>query len=82
MGKHDYYRKGDYNIICDRCGSKFKASNCRLEWDNLFVCSTCFDIRQPQDFVKGKKDDQRVPIARPRSPNKFVNNQITLEDII
>ena len=81
MGKRDYYKKGDYNVICDRCGAKFKASECRLEWDNLFVCYRCFEIRQPQDFVRGKEDDQRVPIARPRGPDRFIEDQITVEDI-
>jgi hypothetical protein len=65
MGKRDYYRTGDYNVTCDRCGAKFKASECRIEWDNLFVCYHCWDPRHPQDFVHAIPEDQRVPIARP-----------------
>ena len=31
-----------------------------------------WEARQPQDFVKGVKDDQTVPEARPLSPNTFI----------
>lgn len=65
MGRADFVKHGDYNFICDKCGMKRKASTGRLQWDNLFVCPGCFDIRNPQDFVRGIPDDQTVPIARP-----------------
>lgn len=62
------YTAGDWNFICDKCGMKRKASTGRLQWDNLFVCPQCFDIRHPQDFVIGIPDDESVPIARPDIP--------------
>lgn len=66
MGSADYYKPGDYNVECDLCGRKRKASECRLTWQNFFVCAdTCWEPRHPQDFVKGRIDDQTVPIARP-----------------
>ena len=69
MGRSDYIRHGDWNVICDRCGMKRKASECRITWDNLFVCrTTCWMPRHPQDFVEGVADDQTVPIARPVVP--------------
>ena len=95
MGKRDFYKKGDYNVICDqtgfkrkaseccdRCGFKYKASECQLEWDNLFVCKEkCWEMRQPQDFVRGRKDDQTVPIARVRGEPQFETVSITPEDL-
>lgn len=82
MGKRDYYKKGDYNVICDRCGAKFKASECELEWDNLFVCKkNCWEVRQPQDFVRGRIDDQTVPIARVRGEAQYETETITPEDL-
>lgn len=82
MGKRDYYKKGDYNVICDRCGAKFKASECAMEWDNLFVCKQyCWEERQPQDFVRGRVDDQTVPIARVRGEPKFITDSVTPEDL-
>ncbi len=57
---------GNWNVICDRCGMKRKASDMRMTWDNLFVCADhCWEPRQPQDFVEGRADDQTVEIARP-----------------
>lgn len=71
MGRADYLAHGDYNVICDRCGFKYKASSCRMEWDNLFVCPECYEERQPQDFVRGLKDNQKVPIPRPEGEDVF-----------
>jgi len=66
-----YYKKGDWNVECDRCGYNFKASQCRKTWDNLFVCKSCWEPRHPQDFVKSKKDKQRVAVPRPPQTNQF-----------
>ena len=57
---------GEYNVICDRCGGKFKASECRTEWTGLFVCTRgCWERRHPQLDLPAAHDDQSVPIARP-----------------
>ena len=75
MGHADYLRNGDYNAICDRCGSKFKFSQLKLEWDGLYVCTAngCWEPRQPQDYVKGVRDDMAVPVSRPDQPNVFLD---------
>ena len=70
--KNSYYKKGTYNAICDRCGYKYKADGMRLTWDNLFVCNDCWEPRQPQDFVRSRRDSQRVPIARPEGEDTFL----------
>ena len=78
MGHADYLRNGDWNAICDRCGSKFKFSQLKLEWDGLYVCTAngCFENRQPQDYVKGVRDDMAVPVSRPDQPNVFLDEII------
>lgn len=81
MGKRDFYIRGNHNVICDRCGAKFKASECKMEWDHLFVCGDCWEVRHPQDYLKGRKDDPRVEIARPRGTTRFITNQILPEDL-
>ena len=58
------YRLGDWVFVCDQCGGKRHASTGKRDWQGLFVCPECFDIRNPQDFVKGVKDNQTVPWAR------------------
>ena len=65
MGKADYYKPGDYNVICDECGFKRKASECRRRFDGAFVCAdTCWEPIHPQEYVKARHDKQRVPLAR------------------
>jgi hypothetical protein len=75
MGHADYYKSGTYNGLCDRCGSKFKFSDLKLEWDGLYVCTAngCWEARQPQDYVKGVRDDMAVPVSRPDQPNVFLS---------
>lgn len=59
-----YYKKGDHAAICDLCGWKMKASVMKRQWDNLRVCPDCFSPRHPQEFLRGKKDDQSVEWTR------------------
>lgn len=59
------YRKGDWNVICDRTGFKKKASDCRMEWTGLFVHKSEWESRHPQDKIRGIADFQAVSIPRP-----------------
>lgn len=59
------FKLGDWVAVCDKCGFKRYASTMKTQWDDLFVCPECFDIRHPQDLIEGIPDDQSVPIARP-----------------
>lgn len=65
MGHIGYYKPGDNNAVCDRCGKPFKASQLKKTWDGLWVCGPDWEPRHPQDFVRGVKDDQSVRISRP-----------------
>lgn len=78
MGKADYYSSGTYNGICDRCGFKYKFNKLKRTWDGLFVCSRCFENRNPQDFVKGVSDDPSVSESRPDSPPTFTTEATNL----
>jgi hypothetical protein len=71
MGRADYFKKGDYNAICDWCGQKFKMSKLKNTWDGLLVCERDFEIRNPQDFVRSKPDPQSVPASRPDTTPTF-----------
>lgn len=66
MPKLGYFDRGGYNFQCDECGRGFKATSMQKRWDGAWVCSTCWEPRQPQDFQRGVKDDPSVSIARPR----------------
>ena len=71
MSKNNY-KTGDWNIICDVCAKKFKASEAKERWDGLVVCPDDFETRQPQDFVQTRQDKMTVPFSRPRPPDVFV----------
>lgn len=44
----------------------------RSEWDGLLVARDVWEPRQPQDLVRGVRDNQNVDNARPLGPNVFV----------
>jgi len=70
-GRADYLKLGSHNVICDRCGRKYKFEDTTLEWTGLRVCKRrCYEPRHPQEFLKGRKDDQHVPDARPDTGNQ------------
>jgi hypothetical protein len=66
------YYKGDYNASCDVCGRQYKASSLIKRWDGLMCCKDDYEIRQPQEFVRGVADIQVPPWTRPEGTNTFV----------
>jgi len=59
MGKtrNPGWKSGQHWVHCDVCGFIYRQTKMRLRWDNLVVCPKDFERRQPQDFVKGRKED-------------------------
>lgn len=53
---------------CDQCGRVFKSSQMQLRWDGAWVDRACFEIRQPQDYVKAVPDYQAAQVVRWRPP--------------
>lgn len=43
----NYYKPGEWNAICDRCGFKYKASMLKEEWQGLMTCPTCWETKHP-----------------------------------
>lgn len=58
--------------MCDVCGRKYKASNLQKRWDGLMCCHEDWEIRQPQDFVRGVQDTQIAPWLRDEASDSFV----------
>ena len=81
-GAADYLKRGDWNAICDRCGEKYKASELRKTWDNLYVCDKDWELRHPQDFLKSRRDDQAVAWVRPEGTDRLVTvNPLDPDDV-
>jgi len=75
-----------WNAICDRCGFKYKSHQLRLEWTGLRCCdgpgtNECFEVRHPQESVRGRADKQAPPWTRPDAPDVFRGNQISWDDL-
>lgn len=69
----NYLELGKWNVICDRCGFKYKNTDLRKEWTGLMVCDSCWEPRHPQTLIKVPKEDSSVPWARPEPTDVFVS---------
>lgn len=67
----EYYKPGDPNFICDRCGFKYRQSEIRKEWSGLLVCEICWEPKHPQLSVRAIREKIAVKNARPRQTDKF-----------
>lgn len=68
----NYYTSGGFNVICDVCSKKIKASDAKQRWDGFVVCPDDFEHRHPQDYVKAKVDKITVPFTRSRPVDVFI----------
>lgn len=77
MADDRHYVPGDFYRIDDRTGFKVRSGRTRMEWTGFIVSTKVWEERQPQDFVRGVKDNQNVPNPRPRQPNVFIEPNAT-----
>ena len=68
-----YYIPGEFNVTCDVCSKKIKASDAKQRWDGLIVCPSDFEHRHPQDYIRAKTDKITVPFTRPIPTFIFTN---------
>ena len=61
----NYFISGEWNLICDVCSIKYKASKAKQRWEGFIVCPNCYEQRHPQDFVRSRQDKITVPYIRP-----------------
>lgn len=59
-------------------GFKVNLSDLKKQWDGNYTVDP--DRRNPQDFVRGVKDDQSLPFARPEAPDLYVAAPLLWED--
>lgn len=62
------YQPGGFLRSDDRSGFTERADKTKREWTGLIVAENLWEVRQPQDFVRGVSDPQSVPNARPIPP--------------
>lgn len=71
-GPKSYLDLGNWNVVCYFCGVKYKATDLKRYWQGFWVCESCWEPRQEQDFVRGVPDDQTPAWTQPKPPNVFV----------
>jgi len=64
------YVKGQWNVVCDRCGDALKSPQLRKEYTGLMVCHGggtrgCWEPRHPNETEIAREDRQEVPWTRP-----------------
>lgn len=60
----NYFSPGSNNCYCQICGKKVKAFEIKIKYDNLKVCSECWNPRHPGEFA---------PILRPELPPTLIS---------
>ena len=71
MSYQSNYTRGQWLVICEACGRKYKNTELRQRWDGFMVCEDDWEPRQPQDFVRGVADYQAPPWTRPEQGDVF-----------
>lgn len=81
MGQSDYLAEHQWNVLCHVCGFKKKSSEIRKQWDGILACLECYTPRHEQDFIRGRRDRQKVPFSNPQSQTPtFVTGDIYVDD--
>lgn len=52
------YVAGRHWLTCDVCGFVIDSREARERWDGAVVCPEDWESRHPQDFVRGREDEQ------------------------
>ena len=59
-------------------GFKVPLSRLRKDWQGLYTVSP--DVRNPQDFLRGIKDNMALPYSSPEVANQFAAQAIVWQD--
>ena len=76
MANADYFASGQWNFYCDFCGRKGKSSDAMKTWNGFYVCRHHKEARNPQDFLKGVREQQAIPWSRPDPLGRISANAI------
>lgn len=80
-GQGDGARLDDYRVCCDFSGFKCWASETVINWDGARVLARFADKRNPQDFVRAVRDNQRVDNPRPEPTDTFQSSPTLPSDL-
>jgi len=67
--------------LCDRCGFEYKLHELKEEWNNLKVCSECFEPKAPQiDPRPVITDPEAVYNPRPNNDKEVGEGFVVVSD--
>jgi hypothetical protein len=67
------FKKGDYKVVCDRSGAVVNASDCRMQWNGLYVLKELWEQRHPLDTPPNARPERPPPISRPEGEIQFIS---------
>ena len=73
-------RQPEAQAIDPKSGFKVPLSNLVREYTGDLVDYRFADKQNPQDFVRGRADNMRLPYYRPEAPDRFMAVGILWED--
>ena len=65
------WKAGRWSVICDRCGFRFHSDAIKTEWTGLKVCGSCWETRNPQDFLRISPEKIVPEYTRPEADDSF-----------
>lgn len=77
------YIPGDNWVICQMCGFRRRASECRMNYNGLLVCSdTCWEPRHEQEFYRAPREQITIRNPRPEPTDVFIEDRsVTPDDL-
>ena len=64
-----YVRLGEWNVISDLNGQKYKSGEMMQTWDGLWVHHSEFESKHRQIDIIAHDEKTSIPWARPRKPD-------------
>ena len=78
MTYKDVYLPKNWNVICDICGWKIKASESRHRWDGRITCKKCWEPRHELDLFRAAGVEKGIPWSQPDGDGISVSPYDTL----
>jgi len=82
MSYTPHFKPGEWKAVCYVCGFLYHSSQLKLRWDGVYVCHEDWEIRQPQDFVRGEAEEQAPEWTQPEAPNNLSTPYPNLTSVV
>lgn len=78
----NFYREGDFLVVCDVSGQKALRSQCVKQWNGLIVIKEYAEERHPLDLQRPPPAETVPSETRPDSDPVFLSpGDVTREDL-